>query len=211
MKFKLLLFILAFSIISCNEHKRIKTEYYVTDVEVVEYLTVNYCVSENGKSQSVSIVPEKTTYNNQEIINKILLQKYPTSSHMNGNCYDYTYRFINKKYENKILSKTDCEKCAGFKTGNFKYVNVLYPNKLITRTDSTEISRSEDSEIVCTISWQSPCEYSLTYISGSDSKYDFIIGKTAKVQIIDILPNGDYVYKASLLDEPPLIGVLRKL
>ncbi|MCD4792360.1 MAG: hypothetical protein K8R54_03940 [Bacteroidales bacterium] len=214
MKFKLSLLILVLSLISCNEQKHIENVSYVTDVEVVEYLTFNYCVDKNSKSKSVTIVPEKSTYKNQEIINKILLQnKYIESKDgkMNGNCYDYTYRFINKKYENKIVSETDCKKYAQFKTGNFKYVSVLYPNTLITRTDSIQIEKSGDSEFVCTISWQSPCEYSLTYINVSKKKYDFFIGKTTKVQIIDMLPNGDYVYKANFLDQTFVIGIMKKL
>ncbi len=216
MKIKLAILILLIITISCNKNRRIIQQvYYVDDVRVVEYLTINFCVDKNGKSESVKVVPTKTNYKNKARIEEILKLnreiEYHKENKLNGNCFEYSFQFVNEKYKNKSLSINECEKSEIFKTGNFEYISILLPNYEIIRNDSIQIEKNADSESIYKIEWQSPCEYSLTYTKVNGKKSEYLIGESIKVKIIDILPSGDYVYKSNLLDRTLSTGIMRKL
>ena len=215
MRIKLTLLILSILIISCNKQERKTTELFVSDVESIECLTINFCVNEYGKTENVNIIPEKTTYKNQNRIKEIIEKNkkivYSTESRLNGNCNKFTYRFINKKYENKIITETECQNFGIFKIGTFKYSNNLYPNTIITRTQNRQIEKNGNSEFIYSINWKSPCEYNLTYESVSEEKFEYLLGETINVKIIDILKNGDYVYKSNLLNRTIITGVMKKI
>lgn len=214
MKLKLILIIFLILLISCDKKRDIEQENYVSDVETLEYVTINFCVDENGNNESVKIIQEKTTYKNKLKIEKIIQQnkniKYSIDSKLNGKCFDYSYRFINKKYKNKIVNEDECKNYEYFKRGNFKYSGIINTDVKIIRTDSTQVEIDGKSKFVYDINWQSNCEYSLTYKKVSDKKFNYLIGKTIKVKIIDTLPNESYLFKANLLNRTITTGIMMK-
>ncbi|EZH74142.1 hypothetical protein ATO12_14810 [Aquimarina atlantica] len=209
---KKILFLFLLPILSFSQ---IQQEFYVDDVEIVEHLTVNFCVDNDGKTSSVTIIPNRTTYKNQENIDKVVayrksIEYYPDSK-LRNNCYDYTFIFVNNKYNKKELNTTECTKCNVFKRGKYKYGNINYPDVIIKRRKNIQIEKDKDSKSKYRIEWISPCEYNLTYTMVSEKKHKYLLGETINVKIIDILDNGNYVYHSNLLDRTITTGVIKKV
>tara|TARA_B100000508_G_C11415660_1_gene255596 strand:+ start:275 stop:898 length:624 start_codon:yes stop_codon:yes gene_type:complete len=200
---------------SCNRQNRIEQEYYVTDVNVVEFLTLTLCIDNNGKSKSIQINQSKTTYDNQKMIDGIIQKNkdivYPLESKLNGMCFDYTYQFVNKKYERKIKNPSECQNFDEFKTGDFKYESILYPNVLVKRNDSLQVETDGKSKFVYSIAWKSDCEYALTYKEVNNPKFDYLIGKTIHVKIIEKLTHDSYLYHSNLLNRTNGTGIMTKI
>ena len=178
--------------------------FYVNDVENVEYLTVNFCIDNEGKTSSVNILPDKTTYKNENIINQVIeyrkgIEYYPDSN-LNNNCYDYTFTFLNIKYQTETLDSSELEKCANFKNGVFKYNNTIHPNTIIERTEEFQIEKTGKDFIKFKIDWLTPNKYTLTYFEVSDKEYEYLLGEKIEVEIIKIINGNEYLYFSNLLD-----------
>ncbi len=194
---------------------QIETKFYKNDVKTVEYLTVNFCVDSLGKTSSVKIIKNKTTYKNKEFIEEVVayrkgIEYYPDTT-LKNNCYDQTFEFINPKYENKRLSSAQCKNCEIFKKGRYSYINPLYKDVQIIRKKRKQIEKTKNSKFTYKIEWVTNCEYNLTYLKISEEKYKYLLGEVINVKIIDVLENGNYVYESNLLDRTILIGEMKKL
>ena len=202
MKNKLIITVLLFSFLSCQEQK-VELLNFVSDVEAVEYITLDICVDDKGASKSVHVDPEKTTYENEQWIDRILelYDRVIYPEYKSNTCFGLTFQFVNENYEKISPSNIDCEKYDQFKTGEFKYDSKIYENTTISRSKDTQIKKNGDKETIYDIQWISPCEYTLTYRKVSEDKYSHLIGETIKVQIIDILSNESYVYRSSFHDK----------
>ncbi len=193
---------------------KIQQQFYVDDVDVVEFVTLNYCIDKNGKTKQVTVVPEKTSYKNSENIKAIV--KYRKNiiqlpdSKLRNNCYDYTFNFVNKKYQNIHLDVNKYSNCERFKQGIFKYKSLVYPNTTIERTKDFQIERDDKWFAKYKIEWETPTKYILTYLEVSDEQSKYLLGEKIYVEIIDILENGDYVYKSNLLNRTFNFGVISK-
>lgn len=134
MKKNILIFaLLIFSI----SHSQIQTVFYVDDVKVIDYVTINFCVNDSARISQVSVLKEQTTYKNEVIIDRLVkylkrVQYYPDSK-LKNNCYDSTFKFVNKDYENAELKPSDYPKCKAFKTGDFTYSDFRHKGTKITR------------------------------------------------------------------------------
>ena len=212
----LLLFLSIISFWGCEKSvTKIKRQYFTDDVKNVELLAVNYCVDNNGQISSVVINPEKTNYKNQEKINLAIenLKKiyYSEDSKLRNNCYDYIFVFANTKYENKKLDASKISKCDNLRTGTFKYSDGSFPEMTIIRDDKFQTEKNLHQTSTFRIEWSDNTNYSLTYVKGSNKRLDSLIGSKIYVEIIDILDDENYVYKATLLDKSIVIGILKKI
>jgi hypothetical protein len=193
---------------------KIQQQFYVDDVETVEFVTVNFCIDNNGNTSSVKLIPKKTSYRNPENIRAIIDYrkniKQLSDSKLRNNCYDYTFNFINTKYKNKHLDSTNYKDCEALKQGKFKYKSVVYPNTIIERTKEFQIEKEGNWFAKYKIEWETPAKYTLTYLEVSDKKSEYLIGEKIHVEIVDILENGNYVYKSNLLDRTFSVGVIQK-
>lgn len=204
-----------FFLVSLNISAQIQQEFYVDDATNVELLTVNFCVDNNGKTSSVIVIPEKTTYKNQENIKQVLeyrksIEYYPDSK-LRNNCYDYTFRFINKKFENKKLDTPKIPKCEVFRNGMFKYNDGIYSETTIERNNEIQIEKDKNETFKYKIEWTSDTNYILTYIEVSGKEYDYLLGEKIYVEIIEILEDGSYVYKSNLLDRTITTGIIKRI
>lgn len=210
MKFILSIFFL----ISLNINAQIQQEFYVDDANNVELLTVNFCIDNIGKTSSVTIIPEKTTYKNQENIRQVVeyrksIEYYPDSK-LRNNCYDYTFRFINKKFENKKLDSLQIPKCEIFRNGTFKYNDGINSETTIERNNETQIEKDKNETYKYKIEWTSPTNYILTYIEVSEKESEYLLGEKIYVEIIEILEDESYVYKSNLLDRTIVTGIIKR-
>jgi hypothetical protein len=124
-------------LVFANSYGQVQKKFFVEDVKSVEYVTVNFCVNNEAKISEVTIIADKTTYENEYNIEQLRqyllgIEYYPDSK-LKNNCYDSTFEFINNEYEYKTLNETECNACENFKTGIYKYKNVLYRNTKVKR------------------------------------------------------------------------------
>jgi hypothetical protein len=196
-------------------YSQVEHIFYVEDVEYVEYLTVNFCVSDSGKTSSVTIVPEKTSYKNEDIINQVIAYRkgieYFPDTKLKNNCYDYTFYFLNIKFQNSIIPENEVELCKNFKSGNFKYDNLVYSNTIIERTENFQIEKSKDGILKFKIDWIEPYKYNLTFLEVKNNESEYLIGETIQVEILKVINKNEYLYFSNLLDRTFSTGIIRKI
>jgi len=194
---------------------QVQQDFYVQDVETIEYLTLSFCVDNEGKTNSVTIIPENTSYKNNEFIQQVIKYRkgieYSPNSKLRNNCYESTFNFINHNLKDKKLTSSECQKGNEFRKGRFIYKNSRYSDFIIIRRKNIQIEKNKDEKYTYKIEWLSPCHYTLTYHKVSEKKYEYLIGEIIDVKIIDILKDGKYIYKSNLLDRTILTGMIEKL
>ncbi len=209
---KFFLFLILFFFFCHSIHSQVQKIFYVDDVETIDLVTVNFCVDDNAKINEVEVIEEKTSYKNKIMIDALIKYlksiQYHENSQLKNNCYDSTFEFVNKKYEFAELSKNDFSKCEKFKVGRFKYTDFRYENTKIKRRKTKQIEKDTDFKEKYRITWPTPCEYELEYLTVNDVKNKSRIGKAIKIKIVGFIPNG-YVYKSKLLDYPEDIGIIK--
>ena len=191
--------------------------FFVNDVKTIDFVTVKFCVNDSARISQVTVLPEKTTYKNAEMIESLInylktIQYYPDSK-LRNNCYDSTFEFVNKEYENAELNELDYSKCLEFKTGNFVYGDSRLKGTKIKRRKNKQREknkvRNKDNwfKEKYRITWPTPCEYELEFITANSKEREKFIGESIKVKIIAIIDNG-YVFKSKLLDYPESINTI---
>ncbi|XLS28887.1 hypothetical protein ACJD0Z_17035 [Flavobacteriaceae bacterium M23B6Z8] len=104
-----------------------------------------------------------------------------------------------------LSCSSTAQKCADFKTGEFRYEDKAIPYRIIrTASQQTETNLKTGLEIRSTIEWKSACEYVLTYTAVLNSEQDVesIIGSKIFVKIIETDGNRMVVHtKSEVLDE----------
>ncbi|OUS01051.1 hypothetical protein A9Q86_09920 [Flavobacteriales bacterium 33_180_T64] len=209
--------LLFYLLISTFSYSQVQKRFYVNDAKTIDYVTVNFCVNDSARISKVTVLLEKTTYKNEEIIQNLItylkeIQYYPDSK-LRNNCYDSTFEFVNKNYENAELNESDYAKCNKFKTGNFRYADFRVKETKIKRRKNKQIEkngkRNKDDPFKekYKISWSSPCEYQLEFLTANSAEREKFIGESIKVKIIALIDNG-YVFKAKLLDYHETINVI---
>lgn len=205
-------FLIIFILTTTINYSQVQKIFYVDDVKTIDYVTVRFCVNDSARIDKVTVIPENTTYKNEEttqqLIEYLKTIQYYENSKLKNNCYPSTFKFVNKKYEQPKLSEMDLEKCKKFKKGKFKYLDVRYKDTKIKRTRKKQFEVSEDFKAKYDVKWTSDCEYDMTYTKVREKENKYLLGKTIIVKIIGILDNG-YIYLADLLDKPTVIGEMQ--
>ncbi|UNY99871.1 hypothetical protein MQE36_05860 [Zhouia spongiae] len=210
-----IIYLLALLVFS-NTFGQVQKKFFVEDVKSIEYVTVNFCVNDQAKISEVTIVADKTTYENEyniEQLRQYLLgvQYYPDSK-LKNNCYDSTFEFINSSYEKKSLNKNVCDACKKFQNGHYKYKHVLYKDTKIKRKRKVQREIGIEDKQIYYIKWLSDCTYVLTYKRMTEPRLKHLIGKEINVEIIDILDDGSYVYRSiANFQEKTDYGIIKKM
>ncbi|MGL2967058.1 hypothetical protein [Flavobacterium sp. XGLA_31] len=201
--------------ISTNMFSQMQNEFYVDDAEKIDIVTLNFCVDKDGKTMQVKVVPEKTTYKNLENIGRITDYlkgaEYNPESSLSNNCQDLSFSFINQKYQDKHLDASKFALCEKLKIGIFHYDNILFADTEIERTNDIQIEKTSKDIFKYKIEWPEPNKYILTYLEVSDSQYNYLLGEKISVEIIDVMENGEYVYKSEFLNRTFITGIMRKI
>ena len=210
---KIILFAL---FILSNTFGQVQKIFFVEDVKSIEYVTVNFCVNDEAKISEVTIIPEKTTYENEYNIEQLRqyllrIQYYPDSK-LKNNCYDSTFEFINNTYQNKSLNEEECNTCQKFKTGIYAYKNPLYKDTKIKRKRKVQKEIFKAGRQIYYIKWISNCNYVLIYKKMTEPRLKHLIGKEIDVEIIDVLDDESYVYKSKAnFKEKIDFGIMKKI
>ena len=204
---------LIFILQSSQTFSQIQQYFFVDDVEVVEYVYVDICIGENGETISVTEILDKSTYTNKEVIEQIIEYRkgfdFHEGSKFSNTCFEYPFTIVNSKYQSLETVSTNCK--LDFGKGKYKYINPQFQNVKIKRRKRKQIEKTKDSKSVYKIEWTSNCNYVLTYLKVSNPKSQYLVGQKMNVKIIDILPNGNYVYYSNLSDRTYGFGVMEKL
>ena len=203
-------------LVFANSYGQVQKKFFVEDVKSVEYVTVNFCVNNDAKISEVTIITDKTTYENEYNIEQLRqyllgIEYYPDSK-LKNNCYDSTFEFINNEYEHKTLNETECNACEKLKAGIYKYKNVLYKDTKVKRRRKIQREIFKDGKQIYYIKWFSNCHYVLTYKRMTEPRLKHLVGREIDVKIIDVLDDGSYVYKSKAnFEEKTDFGVIMKI
>lgn len=174
---------------------------FVDDVDRVAVVVIDYCVDENGKRYDIVINQEKSTYKHQDWQQGCLehFKKgelvYPMK--MTGECWQSVYYFVNSKYNTYELPEKDRIKCRAFHRGKFKYENPAYSETIIKRRKNRQIEKGGISGTQkYKIKWTDDHKYQLETIKMSLDKDKHKEGNLIEVEIIEILNDKTYLYKA---------------
>ncbi len=192
---------------------QIQQYFFVDDVEIVEYVYVNICIGDKGETVSVTEIPDKSTYKNKEVIEQIIEYRkgfdFYEGSKFSDSCFEYPFTIVNSKYKSLQTDNANCN--SDFEKGKYKYMNPQFQHVEIKRRRKKQIEKTSDSKSVYKIEWIGKCNYVLTYLKLSNPKSQYLIGQKMDVKILDILPNGSYVYYSNLSDRTYGFGVIEKL
>jgi hypothetical protein len=190
------------------------TEFYVEGIDDIKYLTLNFCIDNNGKTTNVKILADKTTIQDSIIINQIVnyrkgIEYYPDTK-LKNNCHDQTFSFISKEFENSSIAESDFYKLENFKNGNYKYYDINYKNTLIIRNENFQIEETNGEVYKYKIEWPKPNQYVLTYLEVGKKEHEYLIGEKIYVEIIKQIDSQTYVYRSNLLNQTIITGIIIK-
>ncbi|WP_291117865.1 hypothetical protein [Empedobacter sp. UBA7248] len=199
-----------------NSFAQMQTEFYLDDVKNdIEYLTLNFCVDNSGKTSLVKVLPEKSIYQNKEIISQIIEYRknieYYSETDLKNNCYDQIFTFINTNLKDAHINETEFDELKKFRTGNFQYGDLNYKDVNIYRTENFQIEEFQGEVSKYNIEWVKPNSYILTYLEVSKEEYKYLLGEKINVEIIKLIDANTYVYKSNLLNRTFIIGIMKKI
>jgi len=190
------------------------TEFYVEGINDIRYLTLNFCIDNLGKTTNVEVLADKTTIQDSIIVNQIVkyrkgIEYYPDTK-LKNNCYDQTFSFISKEFENSSIAESDFYKLENFKSGIYKYHDINYKNTVITRTENIQIEETNGEVYKYKIEWPKPNQYILTYLEVGKKEYEYLLGEKIYVEIIKQIDSQTYVYRSNLLNHAIITGIIIK-
>lgn len=212
MKTNIFLFLI---FISIGSYGQVQTEFYLDGIKEIEYLSLNFCVNDEGKTSNVKITTEKTTVQDSTIVKQIIeyrkgIEYFPDTK-LKNNCYDQIFSFINKEFENCFIIENDFSKLDRFKLGTYKYHNINYKNTVITRTENIQIEETNGEIYKYKIEWNKPNQYILTYLEVPNKEYEYLLGEKIFVDIVKLIDSNTYVYKSNLSNRTLLTGIIKKI
>ena len=207
---KILIFLLLILITKVNAQGY--REIYYPGVQDVEVLELDFWIEDGGKISEVMRVPEKSTFDNPELVNKLIamLEKDPMGNYTGEKIKaQFTIKLINPKYKNRKLTAEECEKLDFLKDGKFVYLDPAYADFVVERSGQNQVEKSGKKIIKGEIEWLSNCEYNI-FNPESENKSNFKKTDIVHVEIIGLLNNYTVVYK-SVLNGETYTGLMRKL
>tara|TARA_R110002051_G_scaffold325867_1_gene432603 strand:- start:141414 stop:142052 length:639 start_codon:yes stop_codon:yes gene_type:complete len=179
---------------------------FVDDVERVGVVVIDYCVDENGQRYDIKINQDKSNYKHEGWRQGCLehFEKgnliYPMK--MTNQCWQSVYYFVNSKYKTYHLPEKERLKCKEFLRGLFKYENPAYSETIIKRRKNRQIEKGgSGGKQVYKIKWTDDHKYRLETVKMSLEKDKHKEGNLIDVEIIEILNNKTYLYKAIIINK----------
>ncbi len=192
---------------------------FVKDVDKVAIVVIDYCVDENGKRYNIKINQEKSTYKHegwrQGCINHFKEGKLIYPMKMTNECWQSVYYFVNSKYRTHQLPEGDRSKCKVFHRGKYKYESPAYSETIMKRRKKRQIEKGGfGGRQVYKIKWVDDYRYELETIKMSLEKDKHKEGNLISVEIIEVLNDRTYLYKAQITnkeDTDIVFGLITKL
>lgn len=190
-----------------------QNNFFVDDVEYINYVTINFCVDSSGKTENIKINKEFTDYKNEEIISLIISEvqelNVNETSKLNK-CFEEIYTFINEELQFSKVKENQYKNLERFKKGDFIYWSPKYRNTSIERYSNKQIENAKESKSEYQINWVKPNFYNLKILKVRDSTFNYLIGETIDVEIIKVIDINSYVYK-STLNGQEIYGIIEKI
>lgn len=195
---------------------QVQKNFFVEDANGVDFVRVSYCVNNEAKIDEVKVIPEMTTYKNNIVIEELKIYllsiEYYSDSKLKNNCYKTTFTFINSKYENDLENNKKLKIKSSYLKGNYKYKNPVYQGTKIKRGKRKQREIGVKYKQIYFIEWLSDIKYKLVYKRMTEKRFKHLIGNEIIVNIIDILPDNSYVYKAKAdQNQSAVYGVIKKV
>jgi len=191
---------------------------FVDDIDRVAIVVIDYCVDTNGERFNIVLNEEKTTYANKAwqdgCITHFKDAKLMQPMAMVDKCWQSVYYFVNSKYKTFELPAVDQAKCKVFHRGEYKYESPAYNQTQIVRRKRKQIEKNPDKDQrqVYNIEWIEDHIYTLKALKLPLDKDKTKIGNLLKVEIIELLGDDSYLYRASIKDDPHIIyGIITKI
>ena len=180
---------------------------FVDDVDRVAVVVIDYCVDENGKRYDITINQEKSTYKRDDWQQGCLehFKKgeliYPMK--MTDECWQSVYYFVNSKYKTQALPEDERIKCKAFHRGIYKYESPAYSKTKIKRRKKKQIEKAglKGDRQVYKIKWIDDHIYELETIKMPLEKDKHKEGNIIRVEIIEVINDNTYLYKAIIPDK----------
>ncbi len=208
-----------FSLLCCLLCYISEGQIFVNDVERVAIVVIDYCVDSSGNRYNLTINDEKSTYKDKDWQYNCMTHfeesrlMYPEK--MGDQCWQAVYYFVNPKYKTYELPAAERAKCKDLHKGEFKYESPAYNQTRIIRRKhkQLELNPEKDQRQVYDINWLDDHVYTLKALKLPLAKDDSKIGRTIKVEIIELLNDSSYLYRASESDDDPNVvyGVITKV
>lgn len=192
---------------------------FVDDVDRVAVVVIDYCVDKNGKRYNVAINQEKSTYKHegwqQGTVVHFAKGKLIYPMKMVNKCWQSVYYFVSSKYKTCQLPIEDRKICKTFHLGNFIYENPAFSKTLIKRRRKRQIEKGGlGGKQKYKIKWTDDHSYQLETIKMSLNKDKHKVGNLIDVEIIEILNDNTYLYKAYITNNDSsdiLFGLITKV
>lgn len=198
-----------------NTHSQINTRYFLDDVELIEYVTLEVCADSINGVHTTNLIKEKTTYTNQSNINGLMEflknEPYPQDGYLIDTCGNITFSFINSKFENLTLNEEECQKCEKFKKGEYNYSHINFQDVTIKRRGNVQKEMTKKNKQTYDLKWISNCSYVLTYKRFSQAHLRKLIGEQIDVEIIKYVDENTYVYRAKDFKGIIRFGIINRL
>jgi len=184
---------------------------FVDDIDRVAIVVIDYCVDTNGERFNIVLNEEKTTYKNKAWQDGCITYFKDASlmqpMAMVDDCWQAVYYFVNSKYKTYELPAVDQAKCKVFHLGEYKYESPAYNKTQILRRKHKQIEKSpiKDQRQVYAIEWLEDHIYTLTALKLPLEKDKNKVGNLLKVEIIELIGDNSYLYRASIKDDPNVI------
>lgn len=179
---------------------------FVKDVDRVAIVVIDYCVDPKGKRYDFKINQEKSTYKDLSwqlgCLEHFKKGKLVYPMKMTRQCWQAVYYFVNEKYKTYELPKEDRKNCKVFHRGKFKYESPAYSETIIKRGKKIQIEKGgTGGRQKYKIRWTSDHKYQLETIKMSLEKDKHKEGGLIDVEIIEILNERTYLYKAEIIND----------
>lgn len=192
---------------------------FVDDVERIAVVVIDYCVDEEGDRYNIKINNDKSSYPNEgwrlgclEHFKNGKL-RYPMK--MTNECWQSVYYFINSKYKTYKLPEGDQAICKTFHQGEYRYENPAYSETTISRRKNLQIEKDGyGGTQVYKIKWTDDHKYELQAVKMSLEKDKHREKSTIAVEIIEVLNEKTYLYKAYFKDAEdsiPNFGLITRI
>ncbi|UOB17513.1 hypothetical protein [Abyssalbus ytuae] len=182
------------------------SQIFVDDVDRVAVVVIDYCVNKNGNRYDITVNQEKSTYKHdgwqQGCLEHFKKGKLIYPMKMTDECWQSVYYFVNSKYKTYELPQEDRIKCKAFHRGKFKYENPAYSETIMKRRKKNQIEKGGlGGTQKYKIKWRDDHKYQLEAIKMSLKKDKHKEGNLIEVEIIEILNDKTYLYKAYITND----------